>query len=449
MKTYAPLLIAAPLALTLLAPTDAGACGGCFVPPAENTQVTGHRMILSVGMTQSTLYDQIEYTGAPSQFAWVLPTKGTVDVGLSSDLVFNQLGVDTSVLVAPPVQDCPSYSCGGEFAASSDNEGTGTSATSGGGGVEVLANEVVGPFETVQLASTDPNALNAWLSSHGYNVPADIQPVVAAYVNDGFNFLAMKLVPGVGVDKMRPVRITTPGASPVLPLKMVAAGTGALTTITLYVIGEGRYEPLNFPSFEIATDLVMWNYDINDSNYTELRQSLYDASNGFGWLAEAARPYGSDGFRSQIMNVLSFVGPEQSGYDDGSGDYAAAEAAAQEDLDTLFAGMSPASTYVTRLRSELARPALGSDLFLGASIGQGDVSNFIQTTQWLGTQPACPPPPDCGDGPGIGRGFGNRNGGSDGSGCALGTDDEKDYGLAGLFGGAIALAVAARRRRRR
>src|SRR6185436_18360810 len=79
-------------ALVALAhPKDADACGGCFVPPDANTQVTGHRMILSVGMDQSTLYDQIEYSGNPAEFAWVLPIQGTVDVGLSSDLVFNQL----------------------------------------------------------------------------------------------------------------------------------------------------------------------------------------------------------------------------------------------------------------------------------------------------------------------------------------------------------------------
>src|SRR5690348_16899562 len=60
-----------------------------------------------------------------------------------------------------------------------------------------------------------------------------IQPVIDAYVQSGFDFLAMKLVPGASVQSMRPVRVTTQGASPVLPLRMVAAGTGASVGITL------------------------------------------------------------------------------------------------------------------------------------------------------------------------------------------------------------------------
>jgi hypothetical protein len=34
---------------------------------------------------------------------------------------------------------------------------------------------------------------------------------------------------------------------------MVAAGTGATVGVTLWIVGEGRYEPTNFPSFYIQT----------------------------------------------------------------------------------------------------------------------------------------------------------------------------------------------------
>src|SRR5215207_3353429 len=74
---------------------DANACGGCFGPPPPPTEsptiVTDHRMILTVAKEQSTLYDQIRYQGSPESFAWVLPIAGTVDVGLSADIVFTGL----------------------------------------------------------------------------------------------------------------------------------------------------------------------------------------------------------------------------------------------------------------------------------------------------------------------------------------------------------------------
>ena len=70
----------------------------------------------------------------------------------------------------------------------------------------------------------------------------DIDPIIAAYVNEGFDFLALKLQPGQGVQAMRPVRVTTQGAGLTLPLRMVAAGTGATVGITLWVVADGRYE---------------------------------------------------------------------------------------------------------------------------------------------------------------------------------------------------------------
>jgi hypothetical protein len=460
MTLWKEMMVAAPVAAALTfgwAPR-ADACGGCFVPPEESTVVTGHRMILSVGMDQSTLYDQIEYTGDPAEFAWVLPIKGQVDIGVSSDLVFNQLGFDTGVQVLPPPLDCPSYGgCDDELNAG----GPGSSGVGGGGGqdsgVNVIAQEVVGPYETVQLQATDPNALNDWLDGHGYSIPAEIQPIIDDYLEEGFNFLAMKLVPGVGVDKMSPVRITTPGAQAALPLRMVAAGTGATTTVTLWVIGEGRYQPQNFPSFEIAADTVVWDYATDDSNYAELRQQAYDASNGFAWQTESSFSYDPASFKNQIFNVVDFNGPEQSGYDDGSGDWEQAQQAATEDMDTLFAGMNESDVWVTRLRAELSRDALGSDLHVEAHDSQTQVSPVIQTTKWVGTQPSCAPPPDCGD---SGFGFGSGSGGSDGGlfpnggsgdGCAVVAGEPRRFDDSSLVTAALVGLglVAARRRRRR
>jgi Uncharacterized protein conserved in bacteria (DUF2330) len=453
MTFWNKILVAVPVvaALAMGLPSDAEACGGCFVPPDENTVVTGHRMILTVGMEQSTLYDQIEYQGDPSEFAWVLPTKGLVDVGVSSDLVFNQLGFDTTVQVFEPPRNCPSYNCGYDDDLSASEGGTsGGGGASNGGGVNVIAQEVVGPYETVQLEATDPNALNDWLESHGYQIPGEIQPIIDDYLAEGFNFLAMRLVPGVGVDKMSPVRITTPGAQAALPLRMVAAGTGATTTVTLFVIGEGRYQPQNFPSFDIAEDNVIWDYDKSDSNYAELRNDAYDASNGFAWHTEASFKYSPQSFSNTITNVVDFLGPEESGYDDGSGDWEQAYNAAVEDMDTLFWGLNESDVWVTRMRAELSRSALSADLHVEAAEGQETVSNTIQTTKWVGTQPACPPPPGCYEGGGDDPG-GFLDGGS-GEGCAVTQPDDNgfdDSSLVSVMMVGLGLAAARRRRRRR
>jgi hypothetical protein len=60
MRSIRALVLAsATLAAAAAASNDARACGGCIGPPAEVTQVTGHRMILSVALKQTTLWDQI------------------------------------------------------------------------------------------------------------------------------------------------------------------------------------------------------------------------------------------------------------------------------------------------------------------------------------------------------------------------------------------------------
>ena len=93
-------------ALPVSGERDANACGGCLQPPTQTaSDVTDERMLLAVSPTQSTLYDQLEYTGNPSSFAWVLPIRGTVDVGLSADVLFDSIDALTATkIVAPPLE---------------------------------------------------------------------------------------------------------------------------------------------------------------------------------------------------------------------------------------------------------------------------------------------------------------------------------------------------------
>ena len=160
---------------------DASACGGCFVPTgAENvTVVTDHRMVLSVSPAQTTLYDQIRYSGDPAQFAWVLPIASEVSVGLSADVMFASLDALTRTLINPPPLNCPSPPNCGQRRGLYDAPSAGAAADAGAldnGGVDVTKREVVGPYETVQLKATDPAALELWLGKNGFVIPDDVKP---------------------------------------------------------------------------------------------------------------------------------------------------------------------------------------------------------------------------------------------------------------------------------
>jgi hypothetical protein len=446
MKLTHALLLAVPVAaLVLTDARDAAACGGCFVPPDESTQVTGHRMVLSVSQTETTLWDQISYSGNPTSFAWILPTKGLVKVGLSSDALFAFLGQATSVTVVPPPLNCPSPPNDCNFGAEDGNSASAGAGGASAGGVTVVAQETVGPYETVQLKSDDPTALKAWLTSHNFSVPPDVQPVIDAYVADHFDFLALKLVPGQGLDAMRPVRVTTPGASPVLPLRMVAAGTGAVTPITLWVLGEGRYEAANFDNFTINTSSVIWNWDTSSSTYPLLKQAGFAASGGSGWLTEATRPTSSFELTDNLIQVAEF-NPTASGYGDAMGMNAVEEATA--DADKLIGNINPAALWVTRLHAQLPRAALGNDLEVGASMTQTPVANIIQTSVGIGTPPPCPDYSGCGNGSGDSSGFFGDSGSRSNAGCGIRLDGGNSPAALGGLGVLMALAMMRRRKQR-
>jgi uncharacterized protein (TIGR03382 family) len=431
MNIKRALLFAIPLlALAASESGDARACGGCFIATSESTEVTSHRMILSVSQTQTSLWDQIAYSGSPSSFAWVLPVKGMADLELSSDALFGNLDALTQVTVNAPALHCVSNFGGGGDGGSGGGYGNGGSGGGDGGGsapppVTVVSQKVVGPYETVQLSSTSPEALEGWLAQHGYNIPADVAPVVSAYVKEGFDFIALKLVPGAGVSAMRPVRVTTPGATPILPLRMVAAGTGVTTPITLWVVGEGRYEPVDVPTFQISEHDLVWDWDRQGSNYASLVQDNFQSSDGQGWLVEAGEPFTKYGLSTHI-DFLARYNPIESGYGDDMGNGALQES--QADLDALFATIPDGSLWVTRLRGELSRAALGADLPIGAAGDQSVVPRDLVCCQTQGTAP-------CED-----DGTGTHCGG-----CAAG---HTQHTSTTLLGGLAMLAASALTRRR-
>lgn len=386
-------VVSAPvLTLALLAAEpDAHACGGCAVPPDTNTQVTGHRMILAASKTQTTLYDQIEYSGAPESFAWFLPIKGQVDIGLSADALFALLNDSSQVTVFPPPLKCVSSGRNGLATAEDSASGGGSVYVPPDEEVNVIAKETVGPYETVQLDATTPAALTGWLTDHGYFIPDDVKPVIEAYQKEGFDFLAMKLVPGQGVKSMRPVRVTTPGGALALPLRMVAAGTGAVTPVLLHVVAEGRYEVANRTNWQIPAGLLVWDWDQGTSNYRELREGLFGVAGSDAWLVESAAPFYKDSFSLAVQYQIE-GNPGQSGWGDPDNGVTELDDA-KADVDTLFAGMDPQSAWVTRMYAKLSREALAEDLVLEAASDQTPVGRFLQAPVGKGTPPACPAVP--------------------------------------------------------
>lgn len=436
----------ATLASVALKPTPASACGGCFAPPENPSVVTDHRMILSISPTQTTLYDQIHYQGDPASFAWVLPITGEAKVGLSADVLFGSLDGLTKTTVQAPPRSCPQPpQCFSNFGGA-----TAADASASPPGVTVTKEEVVGPYQTVQLKATDPAALEAWLAANNFKVPDDVKPVIAAYVQEKFDFLALKLVPGKGVASMRPVRISVQGASPTLPLRMVAAGTGAVVGVTLWVVADGRYEPQNFPWFRIQDSQITWDWAQSRSNYSDLRVAETAKSQGRGWEIESSLSLN----QNLLGNYVRSGGYGYGASTDGSTDYLPIDGATpltasqvrDADLSALFLGLGQ-GFRVTRMRADLAHGALVDDLSLKASGDQLELSNFRRAHDAINIPP-CPTFGRCAadGGPGT-DGYGTS---LQGGGCSVVAEHGAQASdLALSFAGLTFLGLVISRRRRR
>lgn len=412
---------------------EARACGGCFHPPeAVDSVVTGHRMAFAMSGDRTVLWDQIKYSGSPSEFGWVLPVAPGAVLEESTDAWFESLDAVTTtrVSVNPAQLACANRSNVGCGCASMSADASGSFGSASDRGVEVLHQGTVGPFETVTLRSTNAGSLRSWLDGHGYVVPQDISPIIDAYVSEGADFIAIRLRPGQAVSAMKPVRVVTPKGKPILPLRMVAAGTGATVDIVLYVIGEQRFGLKDLTEVQLDPAALTFDLAKNDSNYLELRRAALEDNGGASYLTTFAEdgaftrtftdPNGitvffagsgaftpqstlaelyfaqanaNDGRASSFSSCASSVRSALGGANLVTDSTASAFTCdGHSDVGAAFNGMHPGQVWLTRLDMTLPREALSMDCHVGSAPSQAEVSNLLQAQRLTSRPPGCPEP---------------------------------------------------------
>jgi len=405
------------LALAIFAlPSDAAACGGCFAPVGSVSVVNAHRMALLSAPTGSVLWDQIQYTGSPEDFVWVLPVAGTPTVEVADNGFFEALNQTTTIqMVAPrpPQTFCPGSYCY-RAAAAAD---AGASRSDASIPVNVYHEGVVGPYETATIGSSDSTALVTWLRDHGYEVSADLMPTIDYYVGLHMNFIALRLAPTAGIDRMTPVRVAMPGLALTLPLRMIAAGVTDEVSLELFVFSEARMEAANFGNAEVDRSAVTFDWSSRTFDYDARFDDALFSGTGVlnNWVTEYAQ-------LAQLYYLASYT----SGY---GADVHSARADVQIVSDAL------PQAYLTRLRTRLPPSQLGTDLTLRLSNGAPIAASF-NVMRELHRQPdvVCPAMPTCPtDGPGAA-----------GGGCAVhGRGAGAPWAIAAMM---IGLALARRSR---
>lgn len=423
-------LLTLALALPLAAPSDALACGGCFVPPTPTgtpSAVTGHRMAVALSPRGTTLWDQIQYSGAPEDFVWVLPVSPSAEVQLAENAFFEALVSATQITLqapAPPRTVCQDP-CTLGVPVGSTSARAPSASESDDGGVVVHHESVIGPYETATISSDDPSALVTWLRDHEYQVDDSILPTIRWYTDRGLAFAVLRLSPGEGVDRMQPVRVTVPGLAPTFPLRMVAAGIQTTVELELFVFAEGRIETANFGNSEVDREAITYDWASGAFDYDELFDRARFSGGGVrtNWVTEfaGALPAEIDSYRS---------------FDPATG----ASTEAPDDWAVVRAALD--APYLTRLRTELFANELDVDLDLRASEGS-DLGTFILVTRELNRAPDIDCPTFCAAGGAAGtdlRGAGRVR-------CAASPGASPFPRALGALLLGLALALVTRRRR--
>jgi Uncharacterized protein conserved in bacteria (DUF2330) len=116
------------------------------------------------------------------------------------------------------------------------------------GAVSILDRRVVGVFDTMTLTSHDPKALQNWLRENGFALSADTAPVIESYVKQGWVFVTAKVrrdLPGLQTSTPHPLSFTFKTKRPVYPMRLTGINNGPLS-VELYVFGPGRASARHF-----------------------------------------------------------------------------------------------------------------------------------------------------------------------------------------------------------
>lgn len=276
MRLRALLLLA--LALLLVPAPPARACGGFFCTNVPVDQ-SAERIIFAVNAGAGTIdaYVQINYTGSPDQFAWVVPVPNPPKVDVADMQLFTDLDQITQPsYVSPPYpEDCSL-----------------PVPAAAGGGVNVFGQGSVGPYDYAIVGSADPQALVQWLRTNGYQITQAMEPLVAVYVQERMDFLAMKLQPNKATKDIQPVKMTYKSTKPMIPLRLTAVAANPDMAVITWILADQQAAPENYRAITIPDDEIVFNVFGGD-NYRSLVSQHADQAGGRAFITEYAGPTAS------------------------------------------------------------------------------------------------------------------------------------------------------------
>lgn len=310
----------ASLAVHSMAPSEARACGGFFCSSSPIDQA-GETIVYGLEDDGTlTMSVQIRYRGDDDDFAWILPVPAPPEISLGSDALFTELTRVTQPVFVTDYETrgtcrehprcvyesgCGTASdgCGyGDFepdpyvydgpyvdaGASSSIDAGASDAGPRGDGVTVFSQGPVGPYETAVLGAATAAEVLAWLTEHGYDIPASSEPLLESYARGGQVFVALRLSSNADTRMLQPIVMRMPTAEACLPIRLTAIATVPDMPITAFFLGQERVTPWNYSSAVVdANDLGLWQ---GGRTWASEASRAVDALGGQAFVTDYAGP---------------------------------------------------------------------------------------------------------------------------------------------------------------
>lgn len=216
----------------LASPRLAEACG-CFAPPDPAVPViqAGERILFAHQNGQVIAQIQIQYSGQPGDFGWLLPLPSVpmnkmgqpgIDIGV--DELFSQLTTTTQ----PKYRLNRVYEMCGSGIGPEDSPQANTDLANGAGGAApgspgpgmgpLVVQSTVGPYDFAILKADSQDDMLNWLMTNRYFVPSGTDSVLGPYIRPGAYFLALKLQTGLSAGDLQPVVLNYQSDLPMIPI---------------------------------------------------------------------------------------------------------------------------------------------------------------------------------------------------------------------------------------
>jgi uncharacterized protein (TIGR03382 family) len=275
----------------------AHACGGLFCSIAQQIPIdqSGEQIVFSIDDEGVTAHILIQYQGSARDFAWVVPVAVKPEISLGTQQLFVALLRATQPAF---MLDTSALGCSGRKAFPPAFGATPMSgAAASGGGVQVLEERAVGPYDTVVLQSSNAAELVQWLADNGYYQPPDATPLITHYVEQGMLFVALKLQQDATTGEIQPLVLRMlKQEEACIPLILTRVAAVPDMTVQAFVLGKSRATPRNWFQVEVNQALIDWPNA--GSNYKQLVTQAIDEAAGHGFVTEYA------GSSSRLAGVL-------------------------------------------------------------------------------------------------------------------------------------------------